>query len=304
MEFMTMRDGKKVAVRFWEDVKSPRAAVVLVHGMCEYISRYDDFCRHLNENGYYVMGMDNRSFGDTDPEALGKGYAGMFEDTVDDIKEEVDAAKARWNTDKVFVIGHSYGSLLTQRFIEKYHADVLGAILCGSTLQSGATLSLGSLIANSKYKKHRDEPGEIFAKLTFKSYDKKIKDGVNGWINRDRDAVAAYNADERCNFTCSNGFYKSMFDGLKTTNRERSSVPADFRLMIASGTADGVGGYGKLVKKLVKAYKKKCGLEPRVKLYEDGRHEILNEINKDVVYEDFVEFLDDCLTESKSEWVL
>ncbi len=297
MEELIMRDGKHVAVRYWEDVRSPRAAVVLVHGMCEYISRYDDFCKYLNTNGYYVMGMDNRSFGDTDPDALGKGYVGMFEDTVDDIAEEVSEAKRRWNTDDVFVIGHSYGSLLVQRFIEKYHVEVRGALLCGSTLQSGIVLKVGSYIANRRFKKHRDEEGGIFAKLTFKSYDKKFKEGLNAWINRDRAAVEKYNADPRCNFTCSNGFYKSMFDGLKITNKERSRVPAHFRLMIASGDADGVGGYGKLVKKLVKEYEKKCGIYPRVKMYEDGRHEILNELNKDVVYEDFLEFLDDCLEE-------
>ena len=294
MEFITMRDGKSVAVRYWENVTSPRAAVVLVHGMCEYIDRYDDFCGYLNSNGYYVMGMDNRSFGETDKDDLGSGYPGMFEDTVDDIKTEVDVAKQRWNTDKVLVIGHSYGSLLTQRFIEKYHADVLGAILCGSTLQDGLVLKVGSRIADRKYKKNPDEPGEIFAKLTFKSYDKKIKDGENGWINRDKAAVAAYNADPRCNFLCKVGFYKSMFDGLKLTNKERSSVPCNFRLMIASGTDDGVGGYGKLIKKLVNFYDKNCGLSPRVKMYEGGRHEILNELNKGEVYEDFVAFLDEC----------
>lgn len=296
-EYIEMRDGKKVAVMYWEDVSAPRGAVVMVHGMCEYIARYDDFCKFLNRNGYYVMGMDDRSFGNTDKDSLGKGYAGMFEDTVDDIKQEVDIAKERFKTDDVFVIGHSYGSFLTQRFIEKYHADVKGAILCGSALQSGAALAFGSMIANSKYKNHRDDLGKIFEKFTFVGYDKKLKDGHNGWINRDRDAVAAYNADPMCNFTCTVGFYKSFFDGIKLLNKERGKVPSDFKLMIASGSADGVGGFGKLVKKLAKAYRKKCGLQPVVKLYEDGRHEILNELNKGEVYEDFVAFLDDCLQE-------
>jgi len=296
MESLTMRDGKTVAVRYWEDVRNPRAAVVLVHGMCEYISRYDDFCRYLNQNGFYVMGMDNRGFGNTDPgEAMGKGYPGMFEDTVDDIHEEVSAAKARFGTDRVYVIGHSYGSFLTQRFIEKYHADVDGAILCGSALQAGAAAAFGGFLANRKYKKNPDAPGKVFEKFTFKGYDKKLKDGPNGWLNRDKEAVAKYNADPMCNFTCAVSFYKSMFDGIKQLNKERGKVPSDFKLMIASGDADGVGGYGKLVKKLDKAYRKMCGMKPRLKLYEDGRHEILNELNKDVVYEDFVEFLDDCL---------
>lgn len=301
MEELIMRDGKRVAVRFWDEVKSPRAAVVIVHGMCEYISRYDDFAKYLNDNGYIVMGMDNRSFGDTDADELGKGYVGMFEDTVDDIAEEVTEVKKRYPDLEVFVIGHSYGSFLTQRFIEKYHAEVSGAILCGSALQSGIMLKLGSFLANRKYKKRRNEPGKLFAKLTFKAYDKRFNDGENAWLNRDKAAVAKYNADPRCNFLVSNGFYKSMFDGIKITNKERNRVPSTFRLMIASGDADGVGGYGKLVKKLVKAYEKKCGLSPRLKLYEDGRHEILNELNRGVVYEDFVAFLDDCLDGGKPD---
>lgn len=295
-DFITMRDGKRVAVTYWDDAVSPRAAVVLVHGMCEYIARYDDFCKFLNSNGYYVMGMDNRSFGHTDPgDAMGKGYAGMFEDTVDDIKQEVDTAKARWNIDKVFVIGHSYGSFLTQRFIEKYYADVAGAILCGSAYRAGASVAFGSSIADRKYKKDPDAPGKIFEKFTFIGYDKKIKDGKNGWINRDKAEVAKYNADPMCNFTCSVGFYKSFFDGMKNINKYRGETPGKFKLMIASGDDDGVGGYGKLVRKLEKVYRKECGIIPRLKLYEGGRHEILNEINKGVVYEDFVSFLDDCM---------
>lgn len=294
-EFVIMKDGKRVYVCYWDNVAEPRAAVVMVHGMCEYIKRYNDFCEFLGHNGYNVIGMDNRGFGETDADARGKGYAGMFENTVDDIKHEVDMARARWNVKRVYVIGHSYGSLLTQRFIEKYHADVSGAILCGSTLQSGVVLAVGRSLANKKSKKHPDEPGKIFAKLTFESYDKKLKDGVNGWINRDKAAVEAYNADEKCAGVgvCSNMFYKEMFGGITRTNKNRALVPSSFNLMIASGTDDGVGGYGKLVKKLYRSYTKN-GLKPVLKLYDGGRHEILNEINKGVVYEDFVDFLNAC----------
>ncbi len=298
-ETIAMTGGKQVAVMFWDNVKSPRAAVVMVHGMCEYIARYNDFCEFL---GYNVIGMDNRGFGDTDADRRGMGYEGMFEGTVDDIKLEVDLAKSRWGVERVYVIGHSYGSLLTQRFIEKYHDSVEGAILCGSTLQSGIVLSFGRWLATKKSKKHPDERGKLFAKLTFESYDKKLKDGENGWINRDKSEVEKYNADEKCAGVgiCSNMFYKEMFCGITRTNKERGKVPADFKLMIASGSDDGVGGYGKLVKKLYRSYKK-YGLEPRLKLYEGGRHEILNELNKSEVYEDFLAFLDWCEAERVGE---
>ncbi len=291
-EFLQLTGGKNVAVTYWDNVEKPRAAVVMVHGMCEYIARYDDFCKFLGHNGYNVIGMDNRGFGDTDADARGKGYPDMFENTVDDIKMEVDIARKRWGVERVYVIGHSYGSILTQRFIEKYHSYVNGAILCGTTMQSGFTLSFGHFLAKRKAKKRPDADGKIFAKLTFESYDKKLKDGVNGWINRDKAEVEKYNADEKCAGVgiCSVMFYKEMFEGLKRILKDRGRTPSGFPLMIASGTDDGVGGYGKLIKKLVKTYRKH-GLDPFVKMYEGGRHELLNEINKDVVYEDFVGFL-------------
>ena len=294
-EFVKMRDGKDVFVTYWDNVERPKAAVVMVHGMCEYIARYDDFCTFLGSHGYNVIGMDNRGFGMTDKDRRGKGADGMFEATVDDIMSEADMARERWGVERVYVIGHSYGSILTQRFIEKYHASVSGAILCGSTLQSGFMLSLGRKIAGHGAKKNPDGDGKFFAKMTFTSYDKKIKDGLNGWLNRDRAAVESYNADEQCAGVgiCSNMFYREMLDGCARINKDRHLVPKDFKLMIASGTADGVGGYGKLIDKLVKAYKKSSGLVPLVKMYEGGRHEILNEINKDEVYNDFVRFLDE-----------
>ena len=294
-EFVKMHDGKQVAVTYW-DCDSPRAAVVMVHGMCEYIARYDDFCTFLNHNGYSVIGMDNRSFGMTDKDSRGKGTDGMFENTVDDIRCEVDMARERWGVERVYVIGHSYGSILTQRFIEKYHAEVGGAILCGTTMQSGIMLALGRKIARRGAKKNPDKDGKFFAKMTFTAYDKKLKDGKSGWINRDKAEVEKYNADEACAGvgTCSYMFYREMLDGCARINKHRGDTPSDFKLMIASGTADGVGGYGKLIKRLVKAYKKKSGIVPRVKMYEGARHEPLNEINKGEVYEDFLQFLNDC----------
>lgn len=293
-EKIQLSDSKEISVCFWDSTPTPKAAVVMVHGMCEYIARYDDFCTFLGVNGYNVIGMDNRGFGMTDPDRRGMGQEGMFNATVDDIAAEVDLARKRWGVENVYVIGHSYGSFLTQRFIEKYHDKVSGAILCGSALQSGFILAFGKFLANKKARKDPDGRGKIFAKLTFEAYDKKFKQGKNAWLNRDGEAVKKYNADPMCDGVgiCSNLFYKELFNGIAVTNKERRLVPSDFALMIASGDSDGVGGYGKLVKKLYKAYIKKSGVTPKLKLYKGGRHEILNEVDKGDVYEDFVSFLD------------
>lgn len=291
-ESITMRDGKPVWFAFWDELTVPvKGAVVIVHGMAEHIERYDDFAKYLNSRGYIVSGFDDRGHGKTDEKSLGKAYGDLFEDTVDDIAQEVDIVKARYGK-PVFLIGHSYGSFMTQRFMEKYIDRVCGVILSGSALQKGFILNFGSMLANSKCKKHADEPGQIFANLTFVAYDKKLKaKTVNEWLTRDMSVVEEFNKNPLDGFICSNGFYKSFFNGLKRVNSERKPMPKGTRLLIASGDADGVGGYGKLVKKLYKVY---CGLgiEPELKLYEGARHEILNETNKDEVYKDFADFID------------
>lgn len=291
-ENITMRDGKSVAFAFWDELDVPvKGAVVIVHGMAEHIERYDGFAKYLNSRGYVVSGFDDRGHGKTDENALGIAYGDLFEDTVDDIAEEVELVKKRYGK-PVFLIGHSYGSFMTQRFMEKYLDKVCGVILSGSALQKGFIVNFGSMLANMKSKKHANEPGRIFADLTFVAYDKKLKaKTVNEWLTRDPAIVEEFNNNPLDGFICSNGFYKSFFNGLKRVNRERKPMPSGTRLFIASGDADGVGGYGKLVKKLYKMYQG-LGIEPKLKLYEGGRHEILNETNKDEVYKDFADFID------------
>lgn len=290
------RDGKQVAFSFWDEVTDPRAIVVIVHGMAEHISRYDDFAKFLNTRKYIVVGFDDRAHGNTDPDHLGlvNDSTDLFENTVDDIAEEIDIALSRYGKDlKVFVIGHSYGSFMTQRFMQKYLDKVCGVILSGSALQQGFIVNFGSMVASRRVKKgKRDEKGEFFANMTFVAYDKKIKDGRNGWLNRDREQVELYNNDPQCDFICSNGFYDSLFRGLKRIAANRKPMPSDFKLFIASGDDDGVGGYGKLVKKLYQTYVK-LGISPKLKLYEGGRHEILNETNRQEVYADFADFIDE-----------
>jgi alpha-beta hydrolase superfamily lysophospholipase len=136
----------------------------------------------------------------------------------------------------------------------------------------------------------KDKPGKLFAKLSFGGYDKKIKDGFNGWLNRDKEEVDKYNADVMCGFVCSNGFYHYFFKGLDAICKSNyDSLDKSFPIFIASGSDDCVGDCGKLVNKLYDRFVS-FGLTPKLKLYDGARHEILNEINKAEVYRDFADF--------------
>ena len=300
-ESITAVDGKKISLKIWDDVQSPVGVVQIVHGMSEHILRYSDFAEYLNVSGLIVVGDDHRAHGDTDPDAPGlSGEGDLFEKTVDDEKVITALIKMRYKL-PVVILGHSYGSFLTQRYLTLGTDEIDGCVLMGSAAMGGLVVNLGRKMAEGKVKKgKKDEPGKMFAKLTFEAYDKKINDGINGWLNRDKAEVEKYNSDSKCGFACSNGFYYYFFGGLQAIAKDKGSqIRKDLPLLIISGDADGVGGYGKLVKKLHKRYEG-FGLNPKLKLIEGARHEILNETNKLETYDEVRNFVLDAVKNKKA----
>ncbi len=292
------RDGKELSLVFWDKVPAPVAIVQILHGMSEHIERYDDFAKALNKAGFIVFGADHRGHGYTDKDKLGLVEDGnLFEDTVSDAIELTAYAKVKYRL-PVIVFGHSYGSFLLQRYLSYTSSQINGAILCGSAAMEGGIVNLSCFLTKGKNKgRRRDKKGKLFAKLTFGKYDKAYKgEGLNAWLSRDKAEVEKYNADPMCGFTCSMGFYHYFFRGLKAISRSpHRKLRKDLPMFIISGSDDKVGGDGKLVLALENRYKK-LGLAPSLRLYKDARHEILNEINKHEVYEDVINFVNECIT--------
>ena len=291
IENFTAHDGKNISLKVWDEVSEPRGVVQLIHGMAEHISRYDDFACFLNSHGFIVAGDDHRAHGDTDPDALGlAGEGDLFENTVADEKGITALLKARYDLPLV-VLGHSYGSFLTQRYLTLGTDDIAGCILMGSAAMEGLVVNLGRMVASGKMKKAKDAPGKFFAGQTFVKYDKKLQEGTNAWLCRDKEQVEIFNADPQCGFLCSNGFYYYFFGGMQAIAKDKGEhIRKDLPLLIISGNADGVGGYGKLVKKLYNRYVK-FGLHPELQLIEGARHELVNETNKREVYDLVCDFV-------------
>lgn len=288
-------DNKDINLAVWDKVENPKAVVQILHGMAEHMGRYDDFACFLNKSGYIVLGDDHRAHGLTDIDNLGKtGEGDLFENTV---KDEIGISK--WAIEKyklpLVTFGHSYGSFLMQRYLLENSTVMSGCILTGSAFMRGAAVKLGRALATSRSKKHIHDSGKLFAKMTFISYDKKFREGLNAWLSRDIVQVGKYNTDNLCGFTCSNGFYKYFFNGLRTIYKaDLTSMNKDLKLMIASGGKDYVGGCSKLTVSLFNRYKN-AGLNPQLKIYSDARHEILNETNNAEVYCDLLKFIYACV---------
>jgi alpha-beta hydrolase superfamily lysophospholipase len=264
--------------------------------MAEHARRYDDFAAFLNKNGFLVFADDHRAHGNSVKKG-GLGYAegDVFEDTV---KDEIFITDYLAETYKlpVVVVGHSYGSFLTQRYIE-CDGKAAGVLLSGSACMAGALLNVGNTIANCQSKIFDGKKkAKLLDGMSVGGYDKKFKKEKTkfAWLSRDTAVGKKYFFDEHCGFTMSIAFYKSFFNGLKTVYQPENlaKIAKDQKLAIFSGTADPVGGKNAvLVKKLYEQYKA-LGLSPALKLYDNARHEILNETNKSEVYADFLAAID------------
>lgn len=277
----------KLNVYVFDKVENPKAVVLLIHGMQEHCLRYQNFAEFLNKNGYIVVMSDLRGHGLTaiSKDKLGFGEKDIMKETIADQKNIVEYIKENYKL-PIYLFAHSYGSLASQNLIQQC-PDLEKIVLCGTTNGSSTVMKLGRFVIAllSPFKKY-DSKGGIVEKLCVASYGKKFKDG--NWLTRDEKQYEKYLKDEYCGGSFPFSFYKSMIGGMKHTNKGVASVKGQ-KVFFIAGDKDPVGENGKQVKKLWKLYKKR-GVDAKIKLYKDARHELINETCRDEVYQDVLDF--------------
>ena len=288
-------DGYEVYRYLWNDVENPIGIVQIIHGMAEHAKRYEDFAKFLNEHGYIVFANDHRAHGKTakGEENLGKYIGGGPNVVVDTIMDEIYFSRNLVEKNKLplYVLGHSYGSFICQAYIQRCSL-YSKAIICGSAcMKNRFDIKLGKMIAKMiARKKGLHAPAEIIRNMSFGSYEKKFKNG--SWLNTDIDKTVEYKNDPLCGQTMSADFYYhffSLFDWIykpELMNKIDKTKP----LYLIAGKEDPVGNMGKSVKKLFKMYAS-YDIDVQMNLYDNARHEILNEKIKDRVYKDILKFL-------------
>ena len=197
-------DGTILQCYLWDNVRKPKGVVQISHGMAEHARRYDNFANYLNENGFIVFADDHRAHGMTSTKQSAKGVKGyhkgdIYFDTVQDECAITKMLKDRYNLPVIY-LGHSYGSMLGQRYIEECK-DYDGVVLSGSAMMKGPILSTGAAVANMQYKTLGGEKtGKLLDKLSFGNYNKPFKaDKIPfAWLSRDKEQVKKYIIDEQC----------------------------------------------------------------------------------------------------------
>lgn len=302
----TMSDGAEVWVNRWapDAEEEIRGVVELHHGLAEHSMRYDRLGSVLAENGYVLSAHDMRGHGRTAENAASKGTGKFgkladrdgFERVVEDLRELVDSLKAEYPGKKTVLIGHSFGSFVSQGYIERYGGSIDGCILCGTAGPRPALVFCGKLLANL-YRIFRgaDTEAEALHKAAFGAYTKKIDDARTeyDWLSADSTNVGMFMDDSWCGRTLTASFFCDMMHGLSVIHSGKaiSGIPADLPLLLIYGSDDPVGGYGKSVRKLYDVYRRHGIRNLSIKEYAGDRHEILNEKDKEQVEGDIMSWI-------------
>lgn len=299
-------EGTEIFTCKWtpeENIK-PKGVVQIAHGMAETGARYEGFAKKLTEDGFVVYIHDHRGHGKTAKTVENLGVLAEkdgFKWLVEDVHKLTGIIKKENPNLPVFLFGHSMGSFVTQRYIMLYGKELKGAILSGSNGKQGITLRLGMLVAKNEIKKHgRNTKSEKLNKMSFGTYNNSFKPNRTDfdWLSSDNAQVDKYINDPFCGTVFTSGFFYDFLTGLKEIENKENlkGLSKDLPLYIFSGEQDPVGKNGKGVVKLVNTYREIGVKDLTHKLYKNGRHEMLNEVNKDEVMSDVLNWLNSHLS--------
>lgn len=282
----------------WLPESAPKAVVFIAHGMAETIERYDPFAAFLCDSGYAVYGHSHRGHGKTAGSLENLGILGDmgWMKTKEDIRRAVEMAKTEVPDVPCYVLGHSMGSFLVRDFLLDYSSLVDGVVLSGTGFKPKALLLVGQLASGVVMKvKGRRYRSKLIDSLSFFGYNSRFKPvrTQHDWLSRDTEQVDAYVADPYCGEIHSVGFFHDFSENLLRIKYAPvfEHKNEGLRIFVLSGDEDPVGDRGKGVRKTADYYKSE-GFDTQLKLYPGGRHEMLNEINKDEVYRDILNFFE------------
>jgi len=295
---LSASDGHEVACYSWV-LDNPKAVVQIAHGMGEHARRYDWVAQQLKANGYAVYANDHRGHGETSGPVLGYMGADGWNRSLADMYELGQLARGKHEGLKLILLGHSMGSMLSQQFITRYGCSIDALVLSGSPGFKESKLAfINHLLMKFECWRHGPDGTSMLMQNAIFGNSNAPFDGPGAtgyeWLSRDQEEVATYMADDQCGFVLSPASLIDMSQGSAISQDKLSllRIPQNLPIYIFSGAEDPVHGKQVDLDRLVNAYRKRGLSQLSYKLYPGGRHEMLNETNKNEVVTELVQWLE------------
>lgn len=294
-------------VKWSPDEGSPKAVLQLVHGMIEYIERYDEFARFLSDKGFVVMGHDHIGHGDSvkDESDLGIFHTETPDKTlVEDMFSNYQIIKEQYPDIPYFILGHSMGSYLLREFLSLKSEELKGlsgAIIMGTGTVPDSSVNLALFIANTKIRFHGpDARSKMLATMStgsgpYRKFDLTGADPTKSWLSKNVESVTKYYKDPKDTFLFSNNGWKILYNAIKYDNdlENVKKINKDLPIIFVSGQDDPVGDMGKGVETAFNSFKSAGIHDVQMKLYEKDRHELLQEVDREIIFNDLYNWMNE-----------
>lgn len=304
--FKSTDGSSNISCCLWKPEGDPIAVLQIIHGMSEYIGRYRDFAEWLCSQGILVAGDDHLGHGDSaDPKDYGYfGPKDGWKHLVADEEKLRSLMHEQYPDTPYIMLGHSMGSFILRGWLSMYKESaetIDGAIIMGTAGKNkaiGPGMVLTSIIAGFKGDRKRSR---LVNTLAFGSYVKafEAEKDINAWLCTDPEVYKAYGADPKAGFSFTLGGYMDLFALLSFVTKDSwyGSVPKKLTYLIVAGWDDPVGNFGVGPSETCDLMQEAGCSDVTMILYEGMRHEILNEKDKETVWEDVRDFILDMAEE-------
>lgn len=293
------KDGVDLVTYFWE-CEQPKGVVHIVHGMSEHAARYNEFALYLNQHGYLVYASDLRGHGKTAGSldkvgmfAMQDGWSKVVNDVIN-LSKELDH---KYGELPLYLLGHSMGSFIARSVAILCPPEIDGYIFSATAGHPGLLGKVGVHVANLNLKlMGKKNRSKMMTQLAFGDFNKKYQDKrtEKDWLTKDTDIVDNYIADPYCMQIFTSQFYQDLLTGILSINEtfQIRKMEKTKPILMFAGDMDPVGDYGTGPKEVYDKFQK-AGIEDvTLKIYESGRHEMLNETNREEVYGMIIDWLD------------
>lgn len=294
------RDGvNKVHAVRWVPEGEIVCILQIVHGMAEYIERYEEVAMFFAKRGILVTGEDHLGHGKTVAEGGKFGYFCKQDPAtvaVRDVHRLKKITQEAYPGIPYIILGHSMGSFMLRNYLFRYGTGIQGAVLCGTGYVPQPAITMGLWLAKIQgLLMGDDHVSGLLDKIAFGTYGKRIKNPRTkyDWLSANEENVDRYLKDPFCGFTFTVNGFKTMFTLITRTNitANLQKMPKEIPVLFLAGTEDPVGDYGEGVKKVYGDFEEAGMTKSIMKLYSGNRHEIFNEKNGNEVCEDLYSWI-------------
>ena len=200
--------------------------LVFMTGMQEHSERYDHLARYLNDFGIsvYVLDAVGQGLNAPRPEDQQKWFKGAFDTNVSAAHQKVMELKEETKL-PTFIMGHSMGSFMTQRYLELFPDSADKVVIWSSNgprrMKMACAYMLASILTN---KRNWDKPSKFISNASFGPYARTVKNRKTDvdWLSYDEENVKDYIADPYCGAENTHGFWKEFLRGMNELYKKKN----------------------------------------------------------------------------------